>query len=134
MDLEYFPFDVSGFLQAKRQPVFLLKSLDPSLRYWVPDSLDPISFVTAVAPSEGVRIPVFAVVAEVNNDELSQASVLFGLGLENALRIVKELSVQQQIFPNDIVSATVVLSTDCHFSSKKCRAYFGLALGVSSAD
>jgi len=134
MDLEYFPFDVKPFLEKKAQPVFILKDLNPSFRYWVPTSLSPFSFINAKAPSSGVRIPVFAVASDPSAVGLAPASLLFSLGIENALMIVRELEIRQGISSSNIVSASIVISNDCHIVGKKCRAYFGIALGVKNDE
>lgn len=134
MDLEYFPFDVMPFLKQKKQPVFMLKDLNPFFRYWVPTSLAPFTFINAKAPSSGVRVPVFAVASDSGNTELSSGSLLFGLGLENALTVVRALGLKEGIPPGDILSVSVVLAKDCHVIGDKCRSYFGIALGVKDDE
>lgn len=150
MEFEYFSFDVEPFLRTETQPVFVLRSLNPSFRYWTLTDLNQGTLTPSLAPSQGVRIPVFAVsvpaktasigiVQEAptnSQNSLSHGSLLFTLGFENAMKSAAMLSVaaaelgQARVF-SEVKKVIVVLSTECHAVADKYRAYFGLSFGVS---
>lgn len=149
MEFEYFSFDVGPFLRTQTQPVFVLKNLNPSFRYWTLTDLNQKTLVPSLVPSQGVRIPVFAVsipsqtvslgvtVDSPTNtqNKLSHGSLLFTLGFENAMKAASTLSCTLadlgQTMSAEVQKVIVVLSTECHFVDDKYRAYFGLSFGVS---
>lgn len=150
MEFEYFSFDVEPFLRTQTQPFFVLKRLNPSFRYWTLTDLDQKILTPSLAPSQGVRIPVFAVSVPANTSSssvlteaptnslqgLSHGSLLFTLGFENALKAASSLSVTLKelsggrLWP-EAEKVIVVLSTECHAVDNKYRAYFGVSFGVS---
>lgn len=140
MEFEYFSFDVEPFLRTQTQPVFVMKNLNPSFRYWTLTDLSQKTLTPSLAPSQGVRIPVFAVSVPsytVTNQQqqLTHGSLLFTLGFENAMKASSILAAtfaeSGTVVSADVQKVIVVLSTECHAIADKYRAYFGVSFGVS---
>jgi len=133
MKIEYHTFDVEPWLRDKRQPAFTIKGVEHTSKYYTLTDLNKMEYAVTTSASEGVRVPVFAVatsqpeVQAENVRELSHGSLLFAMGMENALRFLDSLKLKSQVD-----RAVIVIATDCHaLEDDRYRAYFGITLEVT---
>jgi hypothetical protein len=132
MKFEYHTFEVEPYLAAGNQPSFTMKGVSAASKYYTLIDPGSMKYSLTASQSEGVRIPVFAVATspEVEQPEdvrdLTVGSMLFAMGLENAMRFIENLNLTLPIG-----RVVVVLATNCHeLSGGRYRAYFGITVEV----
>jgi hypothetical protein len=109
-----------------------MKGLEPTARYYT--LVDPTKMEHAVTTSvsDGVRVPVFAVATPAISEQaktvrdLTHGSLLFAMGLENAIRFMDKLKLSKPV-----ERVIVVLATNCHeLAGNRYRAYFGITVEI----
>jgi hypothetical protein len=132
MKIEYHTFDVEPWLASKRQPSFTVKGVEHTSKYYTLTDLERMQYSVTTSVSEGVRVPVFGVSTSApqeqpeNVRELGHGSMLFAMGMENALQFLDSL-----ILKSPVSRAVIVIATNCHaLENSRYRAYFGITLEV----
>ena len=132
MKFEYHTFSVEEYLTAGTQPSFTMKGVSPASKYYTLVDPDNMEYSLTASHSEGVRVPVFAVATarEIEQPEnirnLTVGSMLFAMGLENAMRFLENLNLTRSV-----ERVIVALATNCHeLSGGRYRAYFGMTVEV----
>lgn len=132
MKIEYHTFDVEPWLASGKQPSFMVRGVEHTSRYFTLTNLDGMKYSITTSVSEGVRVPVFAAATSApqeqpeNVRELGHGSMLFAMGLENALQFLDSLQLKKPV-----ARAVIVIATNCHaLENDRYRAYFGITLEV----
>ena len=133
MEFEYHTFEVESFLESGQQPSFTMKNLKPTGKYVTLVNPETMEVSLTTSNSEGVRVPVFAVVTQApeqqaeNVRNLNHGSLLVAMGMENAMRFVSQIDNR-----TTIEKVVIVMATNCHqLQGGRYRAYFGITAEVA---
>ena len=132
MKFEYHAFEVEPYLQKEMQPVFTMRGIKPTAKYYTLVDLKEMKYALTTSLSDGVRVPVFAVATgedrnkDINVKQLTHGSLLFAMGMENATMFIDKLQLNKPIS-----RVITILATNCHaLTNNRFRAYFGITVEV----